>query len=163
MPGDLSEPFALAAGEGFSLENPVGEVLTFKATADTTGGALTALVTSASPGQGPPLHVHRDHDETIYTLDGQFRVQLAETVVDAPPGSFVFIPRGTVHTWQNIGAGPGRLLATVTPADRNFEQLFLRYSQLPEHERGRSAFVRIARETQAIEVVGPPLADSAHQ
>jgi quercetin dioxygenase-like cupin family protein len=156
-----STPFALAPGEGFSLENPVGEVLTFMATAETTRGALTALVTLASPGQGPPLHVHPDHDETIYTLDGQFRVQLADRLVDALPGSFVFIPRGTAHTWQNAGDAPARLLAMVVPADRNFEQLFRRYSQLPERERGASAFVRLAHETQAFEVVGPPLADAA--
>lgn len=163
MPDNPATPFALAPGEGFSLENPVGEVLTFMATADTTGGALTTLVTIAAPGQGPPLHVHRDHEETTYILDGQFRVQLAARLLDAPPGSFVFIPRGVPHTWQNVGATPARLLATVVPADPHFEQLFLRYSQLPRHERVASTFVRLAHETQAFEVVGPPLADSAHR
>jgi quercetin dioxygenase-like cupin family protein len=157
MPDDARKPFAVTPGEGLSIENPVGEVLTFKAMAETTGGALTALETIASPREGPPLHVHRDRDETIYTLDGQFGVQLADALVDASAGSFVFIPRGTVHTWQNVGDAPGRLLATIMPADRRFEQLFLRYSQLPRQERGVQAFVRLAQETQAFEVVGPPL------
>jgi quercetin dioxygenase-like cupin family protein len=163
MPDDATKPFALTPGDGLSIENPVGEILTFKAMAETTDGALTALETIASPGEGPPLHVHRDQDETIYTLDGQFRVQLDDALVDAAPGSYVFIPRGTAHTWQNVGDTPGRLLATIVPADRRFEQLFLRYSQLPPHERGAHAFVRLAQETQALEVIGPPLADSARR
>jgi quercetin dioxygenase-like cupin family protein len=163
MSGDPTKPFALTRREGLTIENPVGEVLTFKAMAGTTCGALTALETIAAPGEGPPLHVHRDQDETIYTLDGQFRVQLADALLDAPPGSFVFIPRGTAHTWQNIGDGPGRLLATIVPADRRFEQLFLRYAQLPVRERGARAFVRLAQETQAFEVVGPPIADAVHR
>jgi quercetin dioxygenase-like cupin family protein len=161
MPDDARQPFALTPGEGLAIENPVGDVLTFKATAETSCGALTAVETIASPGEGPPLHVHRDHEETIYTLDGHFRVQLADVLVDASPGSFVFIPRGTAHTWQNVGDAPGRLLATIMPADRNFELLFLRYSQLPRSERGTQAFVRLARETYAFEVIGPPLADPA--
>jgi quercetin dioxygenase-like cupin family protein len=158
MPDDGREPFAVTPGAGLSIENPVGETLTFKAMAETTGGALTALETIASPGEGPPLHVHRDRDETIYTLDGHFRVQLADALVDAPPGSFVFIPRATAHSWLNVGDAPGRLLATIMPSDRRFEQLFLSYSQLPRHERGVQAFGRLAQETQAFEVVGPPLA-----
>jgi len=32
---------------------------------------------------------------------------------------------------------------------------FLRYSQLPQHERVASSFVRLAQETKAFEVVGP--------
>jgi uncharacterized cupin superfamily protein len=79
--------------------------------------------------------------ETIYTLDGQFKLQLAEALLDVSPGSFVFIPRGTAHTWQNVGDAPGRLLATIVPADRKFEQLFsatpscLHKSAGPRHSR----------------------------
>src|SRR5450631_1503246 len=81
MPGDAMEPFALAPGEGLSVKNPVGGVLTFKAMADSSGRVLTAMETIAAPREGPPLHVHRHQDETIYTLDGRFRIKLADTVV----------------------------------------------------------------------------------
>jgi quercetin dioxygenase-like cupin family protein len=161
MPDDAMEPFALAPGEGLSVENPVGGRLTFKTMASASGGALTAIETVAAPGEGPPLHVHPDHDETIYILDGRFRVKLAGDLVDAPRGAFVFIPRGTPHTWQNVTDAPARFLATVMPADIRFEQFFMRYSELPPPERGGEAFARLAQETQAFEVLGPPLADSA--
>jgi quercetin dioxygenase-like cupin family protein len=156
-----AEPFHVAPGEGPSVENPTGGRLTFKAMADATRGALTAIEATAAPGEGPPLHVHRDQDETIYVLDGRYLVKLGERYVDAPAGAFVFIPRGTPHTWQNVGTDVARFVATLAPADPKFERFFVSYSQLRPDERGVDAFARVARETQAMEVVGPPLTAAA--
>jgi len=73
----------------------------------------------------------------------------------------LIFPRGTPHTWQNSGDAPARFFATITPAATSFEQFSLRYSQLPTHQRGAEAFARLAQQTQAFEVLGPPLADSS--
>lgn len=141
------------------MENPVGGVLTFKAMARDTDGAVTALETIAAPGEGPPLHVHTE-DELIYTLEGTFRIKLGTVIQNADPGSFVFIPAGTPHTWQNIGDRQARFFATIMPAATAFEEFFLRYARLPVEARGVEAFARIAVETKAFEVLGPPLAVS---
>ena len=61
-------PFALAPGQGESVQNPVGGTLTFKAMSSQTDGELTALDTVAAAGEGPPLHVHRGEDELIYIV-----------------------------------------------------------------------------------------------
>lgn len=156
MTNRRSVPAVVAAGEGLAVENPVGGVMTFKATARDTAGALTALETIAAPGEGPPLHVHAE-DELIYTLEGSFRVRLGDSIQKAEPGSFVFIPGGTPHTWQNVGDRPARFFATITPAATAFEEFFHRYADLPSAERGTEAFARIAAETKAFEVLGPPL------
>ena len=37
-------------------------------------------------------------------------------------------------------------------------QFFARFAELPDDERGVAAFARLAEETHAMEVVGPPLA-----
>jgi oxalate decarboxylase/phosphoglucose isomerase-like protein (cupin superfamily) len=71
----------------------------------------------------------------------------------------IFIPRGTPHTWQNVGDTPARFFATFTPAAPQFEQFFVRYAELAPDERSVAAFARVADETQAMEVVGPPLAE----
>jgi quercetin dioxygenase-like cupin family protein len=147
----------LAPGDGLSVENPMGGLFTFKITSDESAGALTAIETFILRNEGPPLHVH-DQDEVIYTLAGSLRVKLGDTLSDAPPGSFVFIPRGTPHTWQNVGSEPLRFFATIMPAAVAFEEFFKRYAQLPVEERGVEAFARLAAETNAFEVVGPPLA-----
>ena len=151
-------PFTLAPGEGRAFDNPVGGVLTFKVTSDQSGGGLTALDTVVAPGEGPPLHVHRDEDEFIYILEGTFKVKLGNELIEATPGSFVFIPRGTPHTWQNISHAPARFFAGVLPAATAFEEFFARYARLPAKEQGTEAFARLAAETKAFEVLGPPLA-----
>jgi hypothetical protein len=46
------------------------------------------------------------------------------------------------------------------PAATAFEEFFTRYAQLPVEERGVEAFARLAAETSAFRVVGPPLAQS---
>jgi quercetin dioxygenase-like cupin family protein len=153
-------PFALAPGEGTSVENPTGGVTTFKAVSDQSDGGITAIEGVSAPGEGPPLHVHSEQDEFIYTLDGTFRVRLGDELIEAPPGSFVFIPRNTPHTWQNVGDGHARFVATLFPASVEFEEFFLRYGELSPEERGVEAFGRLATETRAMEVVGPPLAQS---
>ena len=154
------QAFALAPGAGTAVANPVGGVLTFKVTSDQSDGELTAFETVAAPGEGPPLHVHPDEDECIYILDGSFRVKLGNELIEAAPGAFVFIPRGTPHTWQNIGDTPARFFSGVIPAARAFEEFFMRYSKLPPDQRNAEAFARIAAETNAFEVLGPPLAQS---
>ena len=153
-------PFALAPADGTTVENPTGGVTTFKATSDQSSGGLTVIEGVSAPGEGPPLHVHREQDEFIYTLDGTFRVRLGDDLIEALPGSFVFIPRNTPHTWQNIGDGSARFIATLSPASVEFEEFFLRYADLPPAERGPEAFGRLAAEMGAMEVSGPPLAQS---
>ena len=74
----------LAPGEGLSVENPTGGLITFKITSDLSDGALTAIEGTAAPQEGPPLHVH-EQDEVIYTLEGTLRVKLGETLREVPP------------------------------------------------------------------------------
>jgi quercetin dioxygenase-like cupin family protein len=155
-----AKPVAVAPGDGISVESPLGGVLTFTSTSADSGGALTAIDAVNPPGAGPPLHVH-EQDELIYTLEGTFRVKLGDELFHAPPGSFVFIPGGTPHTWQNVGDGPARFFAAVMPASTGFEEHFIGCAELAAEERGLEAFARIGRETGALEVLGPPLAQSA--
>ena len=72
----------------------------------------------------------------------------------------MFIPSGTTHTWQHIGEARARGFATIMPAARAFEEFFRRYAELPVDERGVDAFARLAAETGAFEVLGPPFATS---
>ena len=99
----------------------VGDTLTFKATANTTGGALTAIECEAAPGGGPPPHIHDNEDEAFYVLEGEFEILLGDELVQAGPGDFAFVPRGTVHRFANIGDARGRsvLLRGYSSGSRN--------------------------------------------
>ena len=149
-------PYILAPGEGTAIENPVSTLI-FNATGAQTGGGMTAIDTVVAPGEGPPLHVHAEQDEFIYVLDGTFTVRLADELTDAQPGSFIFIPRGTPHTWKNAEDEPARFFAGFVPAAPAFEEWFTRYAKLQPEQRGTEAFTRLAAQTQPFEVLGPPL------
>lgn len=150
------QSMAREPGEGPWVENPLGGTMTFKLSAEESGGRFTVVESVAGPGEGPPLHIHPE-DELIYVLEESLRVRLDETLLDAAAGSFVFIPRGRIHTWLNAGDLPVKFLALLMPASPAFETLFKSYADLPVEERGEDAFVRLAKETRAFEVVGPSL------
>jgi quercetin dioxygenase-like cupin family protein len=153
----VAVPFVLAPDGGEALRNPTAGHMTLKVRAADSGGSLTALEATAAPGLGPPLHLHPDQDELIYVLDGAFRVRVGADVRPAPPGTTVWIPRGTEHTWQVAGEASGRFFATFSPAAPEFEALFRRVDALGEAERRPEALAGLAAETGGLVVVGPPL------
>ena len=141
--------------DGTQVEGPVGGPLTFKVRGEQSGGALTALENVIPPGQGPPLHTHANEDESWYVIEGELRFKLEGEIQSAPPGSFVFVPRGTPHCFQNIADTPARILVMFTPA--GMEHFFDRFAALsaPDPE----AFGKIG-EPLGMKVIGPPLAQS---
>src|SRR5262249_56826698 len=58
-----------------------------------SGGQLAVIeiVVGADNG-GPPLHVHPEHAEGFYILDGELEVQVGEEVVTGSAGAFFFAP-----------------------------------------------------------------------
>lgn len=155
---DTARAVFLGPGEGAAVKNPVGGALTFKIRGEQTGGAaLAALESIAASGEGPPLHVHANEDEIWYALEGTFRVKLDDEVRDAPAGTFVFIPRNVVHTWQNVGDEPARILAVTAPA--GLERFFERFAALPPDASWAEEFRRLGAEV-GMTVVGPPLSET---
>lgn len=69
----------------------------------------------ASPGNGPPAHLHRNEDETLYVLEGDIEITNGDKVLKAKPGAVAFVPKGTVHRFQCTGHHTGRLLLLYTP------------------------------------------------
>ncbi len=146
----------LGPGDGETVANPAGGGLTYKARGRQTAGALTAWESTAAPGEGPPLHLHVNEDELMYVLGGRLRFRLDGTDHTAPAGSFVFIPRGVPHTWQNAGDDQARILFVFTPASPGMEWFFERSAELPEDTRMSEAFKTLASDA-GMEVLGPPL------
>ena len=98
---------------------PLGEAgnVIFKAVSRETGGTLSAYEFAAPPSTaGPPLHLHRSWDEAFYVLEGEMTFLIDGSTHTAPAGSFVFIPRGTLHTFWNVSATPAKQLTFFTPA-----------------------------------------------
>jgi len=150
----MSLPAAVVVrpGEAPTIEGPAGGPLTFMVRGEQTDGALTALQNVIAPGSGPPLHVHANEDEAWYVIEGNLRFRLGAEVATVPTGSFVFVPRGTPHCFQNAGERPARILVLFTPS--GMERFFDRFAALPAVEP--TAFAALGSEV-GMDVVGPPL------
>jgi quercetin dioxygenase-like cupin family protein len=125
---DAARAVVVGPKHGTRIEGPVGGPLTFKVRGEQTSGALAALENVIPPGLGPPLHTHTNEDESWYVIEGELRFKLAGDVQCAPAGSFVFVPRGTPHFFQNIADAPARILVMFTPA--GMERFFDRFAAL---------------------------------
>lgn len=102
-------------GEGNSYW-VLGDKYTFKVTGKDTNGAFTVMDQIIQPQGGPPPHIHHREDEAFFILEGRFSFLNGDKQTVFEAGSFVYTPKGTLHTFKNIDDKPGRLLVTVTPA-----------------------------------------------
>ncbi len=123
---DTSSVLHVPAGGGQKVW-VVGDTYTIKARRENTDGVLGLLEASVPAGGGPPPHVHANEDEAYYVLEGELEVLDGERTFVARAGSFVFIPRGTLHRFRNVGFGHARMLVLITPA--GFEEFFVSVGQ----------------------------------
>ena len=147
-------PIVLGPGEGQTVQGPAGGPLTFKARGEQTGGLLTAIENEIAPGDGPPVHVHASEDEYWYVIEGTLRFRIGDELSEAPAGSFVFVPRGVPHAFQNIGTAPARILVIFTPS--GMEAFFDRFAAAPAGPPDPGLFRSLGGEV-GMDVVGPPL------
>jgi mannose-6-phosphate isomerase-like protein (cupin superfamily) len=108
----------------------MGAAMTYKVTADDTGGAYSLAIETTPAHGGLPLHVHHREDEAMYILEGEYEIQCGDQVIQATPGVFVFLPRDTPNRYQNIGDTPGVFLYITSPG--GFEKLITETSALTD-------------------------------
>ena len=155
----VMQPLGLFLRDGEGRQIPGPEGVTVKAGTDDTEGRVAVLETTSGPGFGPPRHVHRGSDELFYVLGGEFDILVGTEIVRATSGSFVRVPRGTVHAPRVVGPEPGKLLVVFAPGgpDKVFDELAALVAELggpPDPDDPRVAAI-IERADSAF--VGPPL------
>lgn len=62
------------------------------------GGAFSLTEFSGEPGAWTVPHLHRTFEESFFVLDGAFTFTVGDEAIDAVPGTYVLVPRGTAHT-----------------------------------------------------------------
>jgi mannose-6-phosphate isomerase-like protein (cupin superfamily) len=77
---------------------------------------LEAVELWFGPGFEVPPHVHEDHADLFFVLEGDAEFMVADEVVRAGPGSFVAAPAGLRHGFRNAGPGDLRLLNFHAPS-----------------------------------------------
>jgi len=149
-------PIITSAGNGDVLHFSPTELLVWKATLATTG-AFDQLELTAQPGHaGAPEHVHAATEECFYVLTGAFRFSVAGSQVLAGPGTFLFVPRGTAHTWTNAAETVSTMLLTLVPG--GMKPFFDEAAPLMHATPPDLAALNAVNARHATTVVGPPLA-----
>jgi mannose-6-phosphate isomerase-like protein (cupin superfamily) len=114
-PGSGREPtdaVLLAAGEGERLAGS-NRVATIKVGRE----ELCLIEFELEPGfGGPDPHLHNDHIDSFYVLEGEPEFLMDGETVRLGPGSFVAAPLGVEHAFSNPGPERARLLNVHAPS-----------------------------------------------
>jgi quercetin dioxygenase-like cupin family protein len=151
-----SEAFLMEPRDGKRI-HVVGDEVLVKVSSRDTDGAFAIFENRTLPLQGPPLHCHPQQDETWQIVEGDYKFEVDGQEIYAGPGATVFAPRGSVHTFQNIGTTPARAIITVVPGglDLFFEELEIAVPRgaVPDPSKMVPIFGK-----HGLELHGPPLA-----
>ena len=145
----MTEPLLLKPGEGQAL-NVFDAKLTIKATTQETMGSYSLVEGTFQPGGFAPLpHVHREQEETFYVVKGQFDFRIGNGTVRGVEGSFLRVPRGTLHGFVNAGTSPATLIFVHSPGLDGF---FLELGKLAESGPRDPAKLRSLMEAWGLDV-----------
>ena len=124
----------------------------FKAAASETGGRFDFMVGTFAPMTGPPLHLHREQDDSFYVLDGVLTVQVGDEIFDIGPGEFLTVPPGVPHAFENLhnGGRPVRAVNLITPGGHL--DMFSEMARAPDEAATNDVAAR-----HGTEILGPPI------
>jgi quercetin dioxygenase-like cupin family protein len=109
-------PVILAAGEGAVHRTPFGDTLVWKAGEDATDGHYSLQERTAPSGARSFPHKHHTFVEAFYVLDGECEFIIGDRTMRGGIGTFVLVPRGTLHAWSVLGDRPLRALVLFEPS-----------------------------------------------
>jgi len=126
----LTNAFSLP-GEGRG-EAIMGVTQIYKLEAQRSGGSLVCVEITVPPGEGIPLHTHRDEDESFHVIAGRVTIEgddlpAASVALDA--GSLFHGPRGRRHGFRCAGTEAAKILVLITPGTGS-QEMFGRLAEL---------------------------------
>lgn len=147
--------FVAPPGEGRRISvGSAGVTVTVKASEAETGGLCSVWEGRVPPravGAGP--HLHRGRDELFYVLEGELALRIGEERRVAGPGTFAFVPRGTVHGFHNESDAGATILVVHHPA--GFERYLDAMQQLVDRHGDREEREALAARFDVIPAPGP--------
>lgn len=110
------EPVILGPGEGRSY--PMGRIsAVFKADGEESQRRYSISEWWLEPNtKGPGAHAHPE-DDIFYVLEGTMSVLVGESWTHATPGSFVLVPGGVTHDFENRGQVRAGVLNLSVPGE----------------------------------------------
>jgi quercetin dioxygenase-like cupin family protein len=119
-PDGIAPGYALGPGGGPAIWFQ-GGIITMKARARDTDGAYALTEWYGPRDMVAPGHVHERDVECFYVLEGTLDIGVGDAVHHATPGTFIHVPKQTVHDWRVTSAWC-RFLVFILPG--GFEHFF---------------------------------------
>jgi mannose-6-phosphate isomerase-like protein (cupin superfamily) len=110
----VRKPIVVAPEQGRVY--PMGRMrATFKADRDETADRYSVSEWWLEPlTRGPGVHAHPE-DHVYYVIDGTLSVRVNDDWSDAAKGTYVVIPGGTPHNFENRGSVPSGFISFNSP------------------------------------------------
>ncbi len=125
-----------------------------KVAAGDTGGAYTLMEDNLKQSFALGLHVHRQHAETFYVLEGSIDFYVDGAWMTAPPGATLHIPPGVPHACMiTPGHEGGRMLMIFQPS--GFDLYLAELAKLTDADFADEAKMTALNERYDIIQLGP--------
>lgn len=114
------------AGGEVVMQGPLGVITKIPGTA--TDRVISVVEHPVAARILVPPHVHQDHDEWSYILEGRIGARVGDEEFIAETGSYILKPRKIPHVFWNPDDRPARILEIITPS--GLEEMFARFGAL---------------------------------
>jgi quercetin dioxygenase-like cupin family protein len=108
------------------MEGPVGVITKIPGSA--TNRVISVVEHPVAPRLLVPPHVHQDHDEWSYILEGRIGARIGDDEFIGEAGSYILKPRKIPHVFWNPDDRPARILEIITPS--GLEEMFEQFGVL---------------------------------
>jgi quercetin dioxygenase-like cupin family protein len=108
------------------MEGPLGVITKIPGTA--TNRVISIVEHPVAARILVPPHVHQDHDEWSYILEGRIGARVGDDEFIAEAGSYILKPRQIPHVFWNPDDSPARILEIITPS--GLEEMFATFGEL---------------------------------
>ena len=78
-------------------DNPLEREQNLSRTHLIDGKYCTALVVQAKPQEKPFIHIHENHDEYLYVIEGEGWAYIGDKKMSVRAGDFIYCPAGIEH------------------------------------------------------------------
>ena len=96
--------------------------LTWLASAESTGSAVTVGRVIIKPGRSNPRHSHDTCEEVLYLLQGRLLHTFGDEKIEMTPGDTLAVPPGVMHNAVNTGDAEADMIVTYSSGTRDFRK-----------------------------------------
>ncbi len=130
----------------------MGVELKIKVSKEESANKISSIEQTVAPGAGSPPHILHDADKMIYVVEGKFLLRNGQQNIEGEAGTMVYIPKGVIHNFKNIGTFPGKILVTLTPGGH--EDFLYDLSRRLENEKPSPQLMQEVGARHNVEMVG---------